>query len=75
MFSKKCFSFHATLYFHVQLGDLRLTAFEIYSKIAEMAKESVHAQQKVFTPALVNCVAPVEIILPQIIFQHVVSGS
>lgn len=66
MFSKKCFSFHATLYFHVQLGDLCLTAFEIYSKIAEMSKESVPCPTESVYPALVNCVAPVDIILPQI---------
>lgn len=66
MFSKKCFSFHATLYFHVQSGDVCLTAFEIYSKITEMAKEPVPYPTESVYPALVNCVAPVDIILPQI---------
>ncbi|XP_061294227.1 telomere-associated protein RIF1 isoform X5 [Bos javanicus] len=35
-------------------------------KIAEMAKESVPCPTESVYPALVNCVAPVEIILPQI---------
>uniref|UniRef100_A0A8C3YL80 Telomere-associated protein RIF1 n=1 Tax=Catagonus wagneri TaxID=51154 RepID=A0A8C3YL80_9CETA len=37
-----------------------------YSKIAEMAKESVPCPTESVYPALVNCVAPVDIILPQI---------
>ncbi|KAF6362097.1 replication timing regulatory factor 1 [Rhinolophus ferrumequinum] len=53
--SKKCLS-----------GDLYLTAFEIYCKIAEMAKESGVCPTESVYPALVNCVAPVDIILPQI---------
>ncbi|KAB0390563.1 hypothetical protein E2I00_003261 [Balaenoptera physalus] len=36
------------------------------SKIAEMAKESVPCPTESVYPALVNCVAPVDIILPQI---------
>ncbi|XP_057600452.1 telomere-associated protein RIF1 isoform X3 [Hippopotamus amphibius kiboko] len=36
------------------------------SKIAEMAKESVPCPAESVYPALVNCVAPVDIILPQI---------
>ncbi|XP_047627906.1 telomere-associated protein RIF1 isoform X3 [Phacochoerus africanus] len=37
-----------------------------HSKIAEMAKESVPCPTESVYPALVNCVAPVDIILPQI---------
>lgn len=43
-----------------------LTAFEIYSKITEMAKESIPCPTESVYPALVNCMAPVDIILPQI---------
>ncbi|XP_027416808.1 telomere-associated protein RIF1 isoform X3 [Bos indicus x Bos taurus] len=42
------------------------TSPTVQSKIAEMAKESVPCPTESVYPALVNCVAPVEIILPQI---------
>lgn len=69
--SKKCLVrsdliFMQLFFFHVQSGDLYLTAFEIYCKIAEMAKESGVCPTESVYPALVNCVAPVDIILPQI---------
>lgn len=67
MFSKKCFSFYVTLYFHVQSHNLYLMTFDIYFKITEMAKEPMLSPttESVY-PALVNCAASVDIILPQI---------
>ncbi|KAF4026470.1 hypothetical protein G4228_018646 [Cervus hanglu yarkandensis] len=42
------------------------TSPTVQSKIAEMSKESVPCPTESVYPALVNCVAPVDIILPQI---------
>jgi telomere-associated protein RIF1 len=41
-------------------------ALEIYFKITEMAQESMLSPTESVYPALVNCAASVDIILPQI---------